>query len=110
MTETLVERLRQYEGRDWETTVCYNGLRDEAANEITALRALADEMGEALEELSAKSTDPQYDYERNGAQWTGGDGREYVDQSYMLAWATELGEIARATFAKFRAHQEKNDG
>lgn len=30
----LVERLRQYEGRQWETTACYNGTRDEAASLI----------------------------------------------------------------------------
>src|SRR5699024_7060222 len=33
----LVERLRQYEGRSWETTHCYNGTRDEAAISIENL-------------------------------------------------------------------------
>lgn len=31
----LEQRLRQYEGRQWETTACYNGLRDEAADELS---------------------------------------------------------------------------
>jgi len=35
--DDLVKRLRQYEGRQFETTGCYNGLRDEAANEIVRL-------------------------------------------------------------------------
>ena len=35
----LVERLRQYEGRSWETTHCYNGTRDEAAISIENLSA-----------------------------------------------------------------------
>lgn len=35
----LVERLRQYEGRQWETTACYNGTRDEAASLIQSLTA-----------------------------------------------------------------------
>lgn len=33
---TLVERLRQYRGESWETTECYNGLRDEAADALEA--------------------------------------------------------------------------
>jgi hypothetical protein len=32
----LCQRLRQYEGKHWETTVCYNGTRDEAADRIEA--------------------------------------------------------------------------
>lgn len=32
--DTLIERLRQYEGRQFETTVCCNGLRDEAATAL----------------------------------------------------------------------------
>src|SRR5690606_30237718 len=35
----LVERLRQYEGRQWETTACYNGTRDEAASLIQSQAA-----------------------------------------------------------------------
>jgi cytochrome c556 len=35
----IVERLRQYEGAAFETTACYNGTRDEAADEIERLRA-----------------------------------------------------------------------
>ena len=33
----LCERLEQYEGQSFETTACYNGLRDEAAAMIRAL-------------------------------------------------------------------------
>lgn len=35
--EELVKRLRQYEGAAFETTACYNGVRDEAADAITRL-------------------------------------------------------------------------
>lgn len=41
MTDDLVARLRAYDGRIWETTVCYNGLREEAAD------ALEQERGDA---------------------------------------------------------------
>lgn len=34
----LLQRLRQYRGEQWETTECFNGLRDEAADEIERLR------------------------------------------------------------------------
>jgi hypothetical protein len=36
--DALIERLSQFEGRDWETTACYNGLRLEAAAFLAALR------------------------------------------------------------------------
>lgn len=32
MTDDLVARLRSYDGAVWETTACYNGLREEAAD------------------------------------------------------------------------------
>jgi len=38
MSDTLLQRLRQYEGEQSQTTACYNGLRDEAADEIDRLR------------------------------------------------------------------------
>ncbi len=43
----LVERLRQYEGRQWETTACYNGTRDEATSLIQSQAARIAEL-EAL--------------------------------------------------------------
>mgnify|MGYP000087102959 CR=1 FL=1 len=36
MTDDLVTRARQYEGQSFETTACYNGLRDELAARIEA--------------------------------------------------------------------------
>ena len=35
----LTQRLRQYLNSKYEVTVCYNGLRDEAANRIEELEA-----------------------------------------------------------------------
>lgn len=49
----LVERLRQYEGRQWETTACYNGTRDEAASIIQSLTARIAELG-AVKEMYAR--------------------------------------------------------
>jgi len=37
--DDLVERLRQFRGKQWETTECYNGLRAEAADRIEALES-----------------------------------------------------------------------
>ena len=39
----LVTRLRTYRGKAWEATECYNGLRDEAADEIETMRQQADD-------------------------------------------------------------------
>ena len=41
----LTQRLRQYLNSKYEVTVCYNGLRDEAANRI-------EELGESNQELT----------------------------------------------------------
>lgn len=41
--QTLLQRLRQYEGQSFETTACYNGLRDEAAATIERLTKDLDE-------------------------------------------------------------------
>lgn len=49
MPETLVQRLRAYEGENWETTACYNGVRDEAAAEIERLTAELTDIKAALE-------------------------------------------------------------
>jgi len=46
--DALIERLSQFEGRDWETTVCYNGLRLEAAAFLAALRDERDGMERGL--------------------------------------------------------------
>lgn len=49
----IVERLRQYRGEQSETTECYNGLRDEAADEIDRLGALFNGISEhAARELN----------------------------------------------------------
>ena len=37
MTDDLTQRLRQYLNSRYEVTVCYNGLRDEAADRIDEL-------------------------------------------------------------------------
>lgn len=37
--DDLIKRLRQYEGQSFETTMCFNGVRDEAADRIAALEA-----------------------------------------------------------------------
>lgn len=44
----LVKRLRQYDGEQFETTACYNGVRDEAAREIEALAARVEELNEVI--------------------------------------------------------------
>jgi len=48
----LVERLRQYEGRQWETTACYNGTRDEAASLIQSQAARIAELEAGLERIA----------------------------------------------------------
>lgn len=51
----LVERLRQYEGRQWETTACYNGTRDEAASLIQSQAARIAELEAGFSEFADPS-------------------------------------------------------
>lgn len=53
----LVERLRQYEGRQWETTSCYNGTRDEAASLIQSQAARIAELEAGLDTQKDHSHD-----------------------------------------------------
>lgn len=52
MSADIVERLRQYEGEMSQTTMCYNGTREEAASEITSLRTRLAEAERENESLS----------------------------------------------------------
>ena len=54
----LVERLRQYEGRQWETTACYNGTRDEAASLIQSQAARIAELEAGLEAIAVFPNPP----------------------------------------------------
>lgn len=63
--EQVAQRLEQYDGEQYETTACYNGLRDEAASiiraqaaEIEAAKARIAELEAALEnaENAARSS------------------------------------------------------
>lgn len=68
----LIERLSQFEGRDWETTACYNGLRLEAAAFLAALRddrdqyktAFADGYDAAKDEYRARVRELEQKLER----------------------------------------------
>lgn len=50
MSDNLKARLLAYEGKAFETTACYNGLRDEAAKRIEALGA---EVARLMQERAA---------------------------------------------------------
>ena len=51
---TLVERLRQYRGESFETSECYNGLREDAATRLDAQRAEIGKLNFTIESLSAE--------------------------------------------------------
>lgn len=59
----VVERLRQYEGRQWETTACYNGTRDEAASLIQLQAARIAEAWALLDEAVETMCAPAAAYE-----------------------------------------------
>jgi hypothetical protein len=61
MTDDLVKRLRAYEGKGFETTACYNGMRSEAADRIEELEAkLADAVGDFESILLIPSSEAAY--------------------------------------------------
>lgn len=49
-TADLVKRLSAYEGRVFETTACYNGLREEAADRIEQLEAENKRLGDLYDD------------------------------------------------------------
>lgn len=75
----LIARLGQYEGQPWETTACYNGLRDEARAALSAAAEREREMREALDQMT-----------RNRDMWKGQCERQ----------ADELGRF-RSHFAAY---------
>jgi hypothetical protein len=126
--ETLLQRLRQYEGEQSQTTACYNGLRDEAADEIdrlrealekaqggvtdyakqyVALRAENDRLREALESIVQWSEayplnifqEPDLN-EAHRLLMAGGITLDAVSASMARHVVKGVGEIARAALAK----------
>lgn len=74
----IVERLRQYEGELWETTACYNGTRDEAADEIERERNLKEHYWEGLQNQAARADKAEAEIERLREAI-----RRYVDGDWM---------------------------
>lgn len=68
--DTLLQRLRAYRGAVWETTECYNGLREEAALQIETLR-------EALRMVA----DADDDCHRDGLQTIPAAARAAIDRA-----------------------------
>lgn len=68
--DTLIQRLRAYRGAVWETTECYNGVREEAALQIEALR-------EALQMVA----DADDDCHRDGLQTIPPAAREAINRA-----------------------------
>lgn len=68
--------------------------------ELATLRARQAELLAALQDIISDAAVPQELYDKNGPTWTGKDGHEYADMSYVLDKCAELSEIARAAIAK----------
>jgi len=60
--DTLLQRLRAYRGREWETTECFNGIREEAAAEIERLRSAEKTVAEPVLPFTHWSKDPLIPY------------------------------------------------
>lgn len=88
----LVERLRAYEGRNWETTACYNGMRDETATaleakdkEIEALRLEFTVLCEEFDVRNAENTELQVRAETAERRVTELEAQVYVPGSWHCA-------------------------
>lgn len=92
-SRTLLQRLRQYEGQQSETTACYNGLRDEAAAEISDLRSrlttLQSELDEARGALTGAARDVLAERRRQieAEGWTREHDDAHEDESLARAAA-----------------------
>lgn len=82
----LVSRLRQFRGAGWETTECYNGLREEAAARIEALqaelamaRAPHAKSGELVKEVCRLMRE---DFDPTPPNW---EGRDWFDNAEDVA-------------------------
>lgn len=59
---TIVIRLRAYRGAQHDTTECFNGLRDEAADEIERLEVLEKELAALRQDVAARSENERNSY------------------------------------------------
>jgi len=95
---TLVERLRQYRGESWETTECYNGLRDEAATALEAAERERDELQAAF--------DLRWDADMRAIKvWqAAGEGRElsWPDHADLVVWLLIERDTLAAQLAQAR--------
>lgn len=79
-----------------------NDQRSEAAKwatESATLRARVAVLEGALRDIISDAAVPQELYDRNGPTWTGKDGHEYADMSYVLDKCAELSDTARAALS-----------
>ena len=78
----------------------------DALAEITRLSEQVRVARAGLEAVISDCQVPKDCYEKNGPTWTGKDGHEYEDTSYVLSKMTDLQDIAREALTRM----EKNDG
>lgn len=71
----------------------------ELMDELTTLRARVGVLEKALQDIIDDAAVPQQLYNKNGPTWTGKDGHEYADMSYVLDKCEELSAIARAALS-----------
>lgn len=64
----------------------------------------------ALEEVTWRLRGPQENYDRNGPTWTGKDGHEYHDASYILDFADEIGQVVSAALDDTGGGDAPSDG
>lgn len=86
--DNLVSRLRQYEGKNWQTTVCYNGLRDEAAATIEAQAAEIERLKHDVERHIgiASAECGRADQRPAGAEWACSARRQSLPEPADCDW------------------------
>jgi hypothetical protein len=97
MSDDLTQRLRQYLNSKYEVTMCYNGLRDEAADRIEELEDRNKKL--TLQLLATSGHDRREAKDRIEAVEREWEWWRNECQKFREAWVQEKSKLAKAVGA-----------